>query len=302
MSRAEVVKHLLVYLNHNYFQRDGYQTSDDLPLFIAGDRINARYAGFSLDSLFEPIVDLASDEAVGSEALLQLQSGNGARFCKPLLVGTPAQPAATDRADIIHIDRLSRTLHALNFLIQEGGTAHYQGALHLNVHLEHLLTVSADHGRVFEEILRGCGLAPSSFVLELVEFPVRDRLHLRNAIGAWQTRGYRVAIDAFGRNHLHIGRVLALSPDLIKIDRTALDAALLSPRHRELLSYAVAAARDHGVDMIATGVDSDRLRLAIEKIGITRAQGELFGAPHAEWRHGAGAAPAGANPSQRISI
>lgn len=300
MSRAEVVKHLLVYLNHHYFQRDGHQTSDDLPLFIAGDRINARYAGFRLDSLFEPIVDLASGEAIGSEALLQLQSGSGVRFCKPLLVGTPAQPAAGDRADIIHVDRLSRTLHALNFLIQEGGTSHQQGSLHLNVHLEHLLTVSADHGRVFEEILRGCGLAPASFVLELVEFPVRDRLHLRNAIGAWQTRGYRVAIDAFGRNHLNIGRVLTLAPDLIKLDRTAFDAALLSSRHRQLLSYAAAAAHDHGVDLIATGIDSDELRLVAERIGITRVQGALFGVPHAEWQHGATrSAP---NPSQRISI
>ncbi len=281
MSRADVVKHLLVYLNQNYFQREGHTTSDDLPLFISGDRVNARYASFSIDSLYEPIVDLDSDEHIGHEALLQLQGESGALFCKPLLVSSPIRSTAADRADIIHIDRLSRTLHALNFLIQEG-----VGALHLNVHIDHLLTVSSDHGRVFEEILRGCGLAPGSFVLEVVEFPVRDRLHLRNAIAAWQARGYRVAIDAFGRNHLHIGRVLGLQPDLIKLDRTALDAALLSRRHRELLTYAVAAARDHGVNVIATGIDNEEQRLAIEKIGITRAQGELFGTAQPEWQRG----------------
>ncbi len=279
MSRTEVVKHLLIYLNHNYFQRDRYATGEELPLFIAGDRINARYASFCLDSLYEPIVDIDTGELVGHEAILQLEGQNGALFRKPLLASSPIQSSVADNADITHIDRLSRTLHALNYLVQQGS-----GTLHLNVHLEHLLTVSSDHGQVFEEILRGCGLAPASFVLEVNEFPVRDRLHLRNAISAWQARGYRVAIDAFGRNHLHIGRVLGLQPNLIKLDRTALEAARTSTRHSELVSYAVAAAKDNGIEVIATGVNSENLRPVMERAGISKAQGTLFGAPHPEWK------------------
>jgi EAL domain-containing protein (putative c-di-GMP-specific phosphodiesterase class I) len=279
MSSADAVRHLLVYLNNHYFHRDKQGAQEGHPLFISGNRINARYAGFRLDSLYEPVVDLNSGKIVGHEALLNLQNSGGTHFCKPLLAADALFPAPTDSADITHIDRLTRTLHALNFLIQEG-----RGDLHLNVHSNHLLTVSSDHGRVFEEILRRCGLAPTSFVLEVVEFAVRDRVHLRSAIGAWQEKGYRLAIDGFGRNHIQVGRVLALQPDLIKFDPTLLEAALQSTRHRKLLGHAVAAARDQGIGLIATGVASEQQHELVRGLGIERAQGPRLGAPQAVCR------------------
>lgn len=267
---TEAVGDLLAYLNQREFT-DGGGDRGDRPLYADGERIHARYAGWRLDTLFQPIVDLNEGDAIGHEALLRVHTPNGTLAPEVLF------QQRADVAGITYLDRLARTLHALNFLVRE-----LRGALHLNVHPHHLLAVSTDHGRVFEGILRQCGLAPEQIVLEVAEHAIREKQRLRHAIAAWQGKGYRIAIDNFGCGHTQLARVLNLAPDIIKLDRRLLSAAELQPRSRQTLAELSIRAGVRDIRVIATGIETAAQLALVKELRFGLGQGFLLGMPAAD--------------------
>jgi EAL domain-containing protein (putative c-di-GMP-specific phosphodiesterase class I) len=127
------------------------------------------------------------------------------------------------------------------------------------------------HGHVFEGVLARCGLTPDRIVLELADDGFGEVSRLAVAIAEYRERGYRVAIDNFGRHSADLDRLEALAPDIVKLDRclighfghlslakrvmTELAAEAPSPRpaarhpvHRKPLQLQV--AREAGADWL----------------------------------------------------
>jgi EAL domain-containing protein (putative c-di-GMP-specific phosphodiesterase class I) len=165
-------------------------------------------------------------------------------------------------------------LHSLNYLLQGA-----KGLLNLNVHPHHLLAVSADHGRVFEGILRQCGLETRNIVLEIPEYAVSEKKRLADAVAAWQGKGYRIAIDNIGRESAQISRVRKLKPDYLKIDSVLINAALRDIRQRRVLAKVVLTAAEDKTTVIATGIETHAQLDLLHELKIEIAQGFLFGKP-----------------------
>lgn len=276
MSSTEAVDDIINYLNRREFGSNLSPAggAHDRPLYSTGQYIHADYAGLRLGSLFQPIIAAGGDATiVGFEALLAAETVSG---FTPL--GTALAPQSIfalphSREEIIALDRLARTLHALNFLVQDQGAD-----LHLNVDPHHLVAVNGDHGQVFEQILRQCGLDPTAIILEVPEHRIRDKTRLRTAIASWQSRGYRIAIDNFEQT-TQWQRVLGLNPDFVKLDRKLLQDATGNNRQRDAIERFIGRARTAGIAVIATGIESSaQYDLACE-VGATRLQGFLLGRP-----------------------
>jgi EAL domain-containing protein (putative c-di-GMP-specific phosphodiesterase class I) len=285
MSKAEAVGDIIGYLNRGDFLVG--ERHHDRPFYIADNSIHADYAGFRLSSQFQPIVlnnnawrqDVlrhtdSSVNTVAYEALLAVRTARGLLPFGDVLSPQSVFSLPDRNGEITLLDRLTRTLHALNFLIQD-----VPAQLHLNVHTDHLLAVDANHGHVFEQILRQCGLEPSAIVLEISEYCIRDKQRLRVAIANWQSRGYRIAADNFGRGHTQLARVLDLSIDILKIDRSLLLAAQHSRRGAESLARIAAACAERGVATVATAVETAAQQRLVEQAGIENSQGFLFAKP-----------------------
>ncbi|MFZ4655296.1 MAG: hypothetical protein ACOYLM_13175 [Methylococcaceae bacterium] len=122
--------------------------------------------------------------------------------------------------NIVSLDRLTRTVHMLNYLTlnQE------EGHLFLDVHPRHVLTVQQDHGAYFEDIIRRCGLPLRRIVISLAI----NRSHehqmalLLERLRNYRDRGYSTAIrfddetplacvDHFKAQYLH-----RFPPDVIR--------------------------------------------------------------------------------------
>jgi EAL domain-containing protein (putative c-di-GMP-specific phosphodiesterase class I) len=276
MSSAEAVGDIITYLNRREFGTASTSSdAQDRPLYNAGQRIHADYAGLRLDSLFQPIVHAGQDTSSigGYEALLAAQTSAGPTPLGPALSPQSIFALPHNREEIIALDRLARTLHALNFLVQGCNTD-----LHLNVDPHHLVAVTADHGQVFEQILRQCGLDPTAIILEVPEHCIRDKIRLRSAIASWQSRGYRIAIDNFNQPR-QLQRVLGLEPDFIKLGHGLLQGAAQNARQRETLDQLVSRTRAAGVDIIATGIETAGQYELARKLGIARLQGFFLGRP-----------------------
>lgn len=273
VANPAVLAEVLGYLNRREFARaEGKQPSTET-LFSHHDRIRAHYASFELDSLFQPVFDFKHRRVIGHEALLASVSSSGVSMVGNVLTPQRVFTLAANE-DITFIDRLARTLHSLNYLLQGA-----KGLLHLNVHPHHLLAVSADHGRVFEGILRQCGLETRNIVLEIPEYAVPEKKRLAGAVAAWQEKGYRIAIDNIGREQAQVSRVRKLKPDYLKIDRKLIHEALNDIRQRRVLLKVVQTAAEDNIAVIATGIETYAQLDLLHELKIEIAQGFLFGKP-----------------------
>ncbi|MDT3670349.1 MAG: EAL domain-containing protein [Aromatoleum sp.] len=141
--------------------------------------------GCELSSVFQPIVDPARGETVGHEAFLRI-AGRGRLELSPWQLFS----ANADDDRLVALDRLARSVHALNFLA--GGD---DGLLFLNVHGRLLAAIAEDHGAAFRRVVDALGLPPDRVVIEtplaagsqpdLLSFVLRNYRH----------NGFRVAVN-----------------------------------------------------------------------------------------------------------
>jgi len=178
-----------------------------------------RLGQLRLDS--QPLFD-RQRQVVAYEALLRVSDPQGRRIAPDRFFA-----ALDDSHNVIGVDRLCRVIHSVNFLAQQS----QQQALYLNVNGRHLLGIaSGRHGATFEALLAYCGLAPKQVVLEIIESSVDDLGLLQQAIAAYKSKGFRIAIDDFGARHSNFDRLWALEPDIVKLDRSLTAQAAQNPR------------------------------------------------------------------------
>ncbi len=212
--------------------------------FIAGQgQVFVHFANLRLESHFVPIVETATGKVLGHAASL--------RACN-FSTWQPVRREAvfvlpSDDEEFVYLDRMVRTLHALNYL-----THQMRGNLLLKVHPRHVASVPADHGLAFEEILRSCGLAPQQITLELEIDGIEDIEHLKLAVRNYRSRGYGIAINRFGDQAPHFERLAELRPDVVK-----LDASLLAATRQ--LQRLIDRLHDIGARVMIEGADSKTL-------------------------------------------
>lgn len=224
--------------------------------FVATDgRVFVHYANLRLESRFLPFVETRSGKVCGHTAELSVI---GLSNRQPLEAGAIfALP--TDDGEFVYLDRLIRTLHALNYL-----THQVRGNLLLKVHPRHVASVPADHGLAFEEILRPCGLVPEQITLEIETDGIDDQAHLQRAVTNYQSRGYGIAVGRFGRSSIDFGLLRHLRPDIVKLDPLLLASG--RPLHR-----LIDCVHALGAQIMIEGVDTAALRK-----GATAAQIDLL--------------------------
>jgi EAL domain-containing protein (putative c-di-GMP-specific phosphodiesterase class I) len=91
--------------------------------------------------------------------------------------------------------------------------------------------------------------------------------------------GCRIALDDFGTGFASIRQLLALSPDIVKIDRLFLRRSLNGDRQRATLKHLIALARSLDATVVVEGVETDeQAQLALDAGGDWQ-QGYHWGRP-----------------------
>lgn len=168
---------------------------DRLPLEREGGRRLRRLAdggvvgdwfGCELASVFQPIVDPADRRTAGFAAFLRVH-GSGERELSPWALFS----ANADDGRLIALDRLARTVHALNFITSVEGDA----LLFLNVHGRLLAAVDADHGAAFRKVVDSLGLPPDRIVIELPTSASSEPDLLAFVLRNYRLNGFRTAVN-----------------------------------------------------------------------------------------------------------
>ena len=230
---------------------------------------NSTFLGVQLNSAFQPIYDSVAGELYGHEALLRPTLGGE-------LASTPefAFSYAEQTGKVVQFDRVSRTLHVLNFkqIYAENGL------LFLNVHPKLLVAVNA-HGKVFERILHAHSVPTDRVVIEIDEGLVEYDKQLAEAIDNYRDRGYKIAIDHFGSSHSHIDRLWKFSPDFVKLDLHIIQQAETNPRIKKALLGLVNLIKDIGAEPIITGIETQTQLDTALQTGSHLLQGYYLGRP-----------------------
>jgi EAL domain-containing protein (putative c-di-GMP-specific phosphodiesterase class I) len=171
-----------VFLDRLPLEREGGKQLRRLPEGgVVGD-----WFGCELSSVFQPIVPPSADAISGFEAYLRIL-GSGERSLSPWTLFS----ANADDGRLVALDRLARTVHALNFLSSVEG----DGLLFLNVHGRLLAAVGGDHGTAFRKVVDALGLPPERVVIETPLEASRQPELLGFVLRNYRNNGFQVAIN-----------------------------------------------------------------------------------------------------------
>jgi hypothetical protein len=208
----------------NYFN-DQLQTqarTRSLPktgFFKADNSYWGRFGNLILGSRFQAIHTFADDKVIGHNSDLLVRSATGNSLNIDSIFNSLD---STDQ--IIHLDRLVRTLHSLNYLQQFDGR---KDLLSLQVQPRHIISVVSDHGKTFEKILSDCGLGPARVLLHTRLLDTTTLPHFQQALGSYRQHGYKIGIRLSEPRDLDLLQQLGLIPEVIFADHPALTQLLV---------------------------------------------------------------------------
>ncbi len=251
-----------------------YLDLDDFGLEIQEHDIVSKFLGLHLRSVFQPVVDAGQGgKPLGYEALLRPSIGL-ADAVSPLF----AFSFADSQGRLVKLDRVARTLHTLNYRTLPAD----RGLLFLNVHPKLLTSINA-HGKVFERILHEHSVPTHQVVIEILENAVEVDSKLKEAIGNYRDRGYRIAIDDFGSKHSNLDRLWDVAPDFVKLDLSIIQEAQANPRVRKALPKLIELVQQLDAQAIIEGIENPvQHQIALDS-GATLLQGFHLARPEAAY-------------------
>jgi EAL domain-containing protein (putative c-di-GMP-specific phosphodiesterase class I) len=121
---------------------------------------------------------------------------------------------------------------------------------------------------------------PGNIVFELTETAVMQNMERGKLFAERMVAlGCRFALDDFGTGFASLTYLKQLPVHYLKIDIEFVRDLSQSPRDRSVVSAIVALARGFGQETIAEGVENEETAGVLRSLGVTFAQGYLFGAP-----------------------
>ena len=214
-------------------------------------------AARSFHPVFQPIIELASRDVVGYEALTRFDSGQRPDLCF-------ADAWSVGLGPELEVATLTTAVDAAQGL---------SAGAFLSLNISPRLVAQAERLRPV------LGAANRPLIVEITEHEtIDDYDRLRDAIERLG-RNIRVAVDDAGAGIANFGHIIDLRPDFVK-----LDISLVRGVNADLGRQAMVVGMRHfsktaGCRLIAEGVETTEEADTLTSLGVEFGQGYLFGRP-----------------------
>ncbi len=270
------LQHLVEYFNDRLGRE---HHSSFRPFILEGGKVSGLFGPIRIDSFFTPLRQtLKPTVIVGHTAQITVAPNKTqhlyANEIEALLANNSVP--ATEFESIINFDRLSRTVHMLNYLT----LSHLQGVLFLEVDPRHILGIKQDHGAYFEEVIAQCGLETKNVAIVLAvnsqyAYYYQD---LINGLENYRRRGYQIALkfDYLVLESPAFDLIAKISPNYVSlsarnIDDQTHDDTLLAKLHQ--LKARVASIDGQS---ILQQIDEKKSDLLARKTGFDLVEGGYY--------------------------
>ncbi len=222
---------------------------------------------FSL--MYQPVVDVDSEEVVSFEALLRWNSADHGPISPVRFI-----PLAEDTRLIVPIGEWVLRTACLE-------------AMRWPVHIKVAVNVSGEQlldpyfAETVVSALSASGLPPHRLEIEVTEsIFVRDGTTAQMTLERIMSLGCGVALDDFGTGYSSLGYLRKLRFSTIKVDRSFVQgAARDNPESLAIIRAVVAMADALEMSTTAEGVESEIELETIRRLGCKKIQGYFFGRP-----------------------
>jgi EAL domain-containing protein (putative c-di-GMP-specific phosphodiesterase class I) len=239
----------------------------DLRRAVAGGEFLAHY---------QPIVDLATGEIIGAEALARWHSPKG------ILAPAAFLGLAEETGLIADIgwSILDQACAAAAGWIETFGD---RAPMNVSVNLSHRQMIEGELVDRVRQSLRASGLPAPRLTLEVTETVLLDDTDVIAAqLARLKGLGVQVALDDFGTGYSSLSHLDRFPVDIVKIDKSFIDSLALGEVASPLVGAIINLGAVLGMRVTAEGIeDADQLA-ALRALGCARGQGYYFAKPVTE--------------------
>jgi diguanylate cyclase (GGDEF)-like protein/PAS domain S-box-containing protein len=249
-----------------------------------------------LSLAYQPKMNAASRALVGVEALLRWRS--------PELGDVPP-------AELIPLAEETRLIVPIGAWIVDQAVAQYArwraeglGEIPVAVNVSGVQFQNSDFATTVREALRLHGVPASALEIALTESTLMDRFDgTQGQLQQLRSLGVVVSVDDFGTGYSSLTYLNRFPIDRIKIDRSFIRNLLVEPADLAITRAIVGLGHTLGLTVIAEGVESEEVALALADLTCDEVQGYLIARPmtangFAEWHRAV--APTAHSPRLRV--
>jgi diguanylate cyclase (GGDEF)-like protein/PAS domain S-box-containing protein len=238
------------------------------------ERMERALAAGEFELRYQPVVELASGEMVGVEALARWRQPDGS-----LLLPAEFIPHAEETGLIIPLGRWVLEESVRQADAWHRAAPHRPFSMAVNVSSRQL----SDAG--FIDFVAGtlarASLAAGDLVLELTESALLEvGESTSGAIGGLKSLGVRISLDDFGTGYSSLSHLRQFPIDALKIDRSFVAGIDSNEQNeRALVRSVIRLAHSIGLETIAEGVETRDQLVRLRALGAQLGQGYYFGQP-----------------------
>ena len=224
-----------------------------------------------LTVVYQPKIEVATEQIVGMEALLRWNSPEMGPVPPDVFI-----PIAETTGLIIPIGEW-----VLRTACLRTKAWHDQGfPLHIAVNLSARQFQDDNLAGTISGILQATELDPNFLNLEVTETSVvTDPGAAVNALSALQKLGVSISIDDFGTGHSSLSHLRSLPIDVLKIDKTFIGNVTTEPDAVTLVKTMITLGHDLRLRVVAEGVETNEQLEILRELGCDEWQGYLRSKP-----------------------
>jgi predicted signal transduction protein with EAL and GGDEF domain len=224
--------------------------------------------------VYQPVVDLETNEVTGVEALARWPGGQGGSVPPALFI-----PLAEERGLIHHVD-LWVLRECCRQVVDWQHRFPRHTALRANVNLSAVELRNPQLALEVMAVLDDTGLVPARLTLEITETAVlHDPGAAAEVLAGVRERGVAVSLDDFGTGFSSLVTLQNLPVDEIKVDGSFVRALADEPAARQVVKAIVSLAAALGLRTVAEGVETREQLDWLRTLGCSAAQGFLLAPP-----------------------
>ncbi|OJV65830.1 MAG: hypothetical protein BGO41_07775 [Clostridiales bacterium 38-18] len=225
-----------------------------------------------LSLAYQPQVDSKTKEIIGFEALIRWQHPTLGRISPLDFI-----PIAEETQLIMPIGRWVIE-NALSFIsdIKELTSKR----IHISVNVSVLQLMQEDFEEMILELLSIYRVSPDQFIIEITESVLMQAIDAAVAkLERLQSTGVKVALDDFGTGYSSLSYLKNLPIDILKIDKSFIDALGVSQSHDDLVETIIRLGQQLDMHLVAEGVETEEQLEKLKAINCDAIQGYLFSKP-----------------------
>jgi EAL domain-containing protein (putative c-di-GMP-specific phosphodiesterase class I) len=223
--------------------------------------------------LYQPVMDLATLEVVGVEALVRWRHPE-----RGVVAPLDFIPVAEETGAILALGRWVLEEACRQSLawdrLQPGRP------ITMNVNVSGRQVAEAGYVDEVAAVLAASGIEPSRLVLEFTEgVLMRDTDATLGTMRALKDLGVRLAIDDFGTGYSSLSYVRRFPIDVLKIDRSFVASMADGPDETALMRSILNLSETLHLETVAEGIEDAGQLAELQTLGANLGQGFLFAKP-----------------------